>query len=287
MAKPKKLRKKNSSQRSGKKENPGAGNLWLYGIHAVLAALGNPDRQIKRFAITPDTKSKLESELAEIEYETERKLVPDHVANADLNELLPPGAVHQGIACLASAIEETFIEDILTEVKLAERAAGKKGDDDWEFQPEGRTVLLILDQVTDPQNVGAILRSAAAFGAKAVITTDRNSAQPTGSLAKAASGALEHIPYVGVTNLVRAMEQVKEAGFWCYGLAGEGEKVLSEALPANGKIALIMGAEGTGLRRLTREHCDMLVNLPTTDAFGVLNVSSAAAVALYETARSK
>ncbi|WP_419902066.1 23S rRNA (guanosine(2251)-2'-O)-methyltransferase RlmB [Kiloniella sp.] len=287
MAKPKKLRKKSASQRTGKRDGTVAGNLWLYGIHAVLAALGNPNRTIKRFAITPDTQSKLESELAEIAYETERKIVPDLIGNNDLNELLPPGAVHQGIACLASSLEEVYIEDVLTEVGLADRAAGKKGKEDWEFQQEGRTVILILDQVTDPQNVGAILRSAAAFGAKAVITTDRNSAQPTGSLAKAASGALEKIPYIGVTNLVRAMEQVKEAGFWCYGLAGEGEKPISEALPENGKIALLMGAEGTGMRRLTREHCDMLVNLPTQESFGVLNVSSAAAVALYEASRGK
>ncbi|WP_020592856.1 23S rRNA (guanosine(2251)-2'-O)-methyltransferase RlmB [Kiloniella laminariae] len=287
MAKPKKLRKKSPMNRSGKRDNAGAGNLWLYGIHAVLAALGNPQRQIKRFVITHETLARLESELSEIERQTERKVTPDVAGNADLIELLPPGAVHQGVACLASALEEVFIEDVLSEIAQEEIADGKQGKEDWEYIHKGRTVLLVLDQVTDPQNVGAILRSAAAFGARAVITTDRNSAQPTGALAKTASGALEVVPYVAVSNLVRALEQIKEAGFWCYGLAGEGEKTLAEALPENGKIALIMGAEGTGMRRLTREHCDMLVSLPTQDAFGVLNVSSAAAVALYETARGK
>jgi 23S rRNA (guanosine2251-2'-O)-methyltransferase len=177
--------------------------------------------------------------------------------------------VHQGLALLAEPLPAVDIYEVCDGLAGAEQAA-----------------LLVLDQVTDPHNVGAILRSAAAFGARAVICTERHAAAETGVLAKAASGALELVPLVAVTNLARAMETLKEAGVWCMGLAAEAEQTIA-ATDLTGKTAIVLGAEGSGLRRLTREHCDLLVRLPTQGAFANLNVSNAAAVALYEVARQQ
>ncbi len=141
--------------------------------------------------------------------------------------------------------------------------------------------VLLLDQVTDPHNVGAILRSAAAFDVGAVIVTDRNAPQESGVMAKAASGALEVVPLIAVTNLVQAIETLKKSGYWIAGLDGAARKAIHEAKLDN-KTALVLGAEGAGLRRLTTEHCDFLVKLPISDKMESLNVSNAAAVAMYE-----
>jgi 23S rRNA (guanosine2251-2'-O)-methyltransferase len=176
-------------------------------------------------------------------------------------------SVHQGIAAQVDPLPETDVEDVAA--LAADRAEAK---------------IVVLDQVTDPHNVGAILRSAAAFGALAVVLTERNAAPESGVLAKAASGALEVVPLVRVTNLARAMDRLKAAGFWCAGLAAEAERTLTEAR-LSGRIALCLGAEGAGLRRLTRTHCDLLVKLPTSGPIDHLNVSNAAAVALYELRR--
>lgn len=186
---------------------------------------------------------------------------------AALAALLPQGAVHQGLAALVDPLPMVDLAELLEDLP-----------------PDAPTRLLLLDQVTDPQNVGAILRSAAALGAAGVILTERHAAPESGSLAKAASGALDVLPLVRVVNLSRAIEALKQAGFWCLGLAAEGEMTLAEAKPT-GRIALVLGAEGTGLRRLTREHCDQLVRLPTQGPIDQLNVSNAAAIALYELAR--
>jgi 23S rRNA (guanosine2251-2'-O)-methyltransferase len=234
------------------------GDYWLFGRHPVLAALGNPARELKRLLLaeTPD------AELARHAATLRLPLGPEVVGRAALDDLLP-GTVHQGLALSVSPIPQIGLAGFLAE--LMDRPA----------------VVVALDHVTDPHNVGAILRSAAAFGAAAVIATSDHAPDEGGLLAKAASGALEVVPYLMEVNLARALDQLKAAGFWCFGLGEEGEKVL-RAKDAAPRTCLVLGAEGSGLRRLTRERCDLLVRLPTRPPISALNVSNAAAVALYE-----
>jgi len=179
----------------------------------------------------------------------------------DLGRLVPHDAPHQGIVIEVEPLENVWLDDLLT--RASERA-----------------VLLVLDQVTDPHNVGAILRSAAAFGAIGIVTQDRHSPPESGVVAKAASGALERVPWTRVVNLARALEEIGEAGFWRIGLTGDADTDLKDALGPQ-RVALVLGAEGPGLRPNTREHCDSLARLPISDAIESLNVSNAAAVALY------
>jgi 23S rRNA (guanosine2251-2'-O)-methyltransferase len=179
----------------------------------------------------------------------------------DLGRLVPHDAPHQGIVIEVEPLEEIWLGELLGGA------------------PE-RAPLLVLDQVTDPHNVGAILRSAAAFGSIGIVTQDRHSPPESGVLAKAASGALERVPWVRVVNLARALEEIGEAGFWRIGLAGDADTDLKDALGPP-RVALVLGAEGPGLRPNTREHCDALARLPISDAIESLNVSNAAAVALY------
>ncbi len=238
------------------------GPYWVYGHHAVTAVLGNPQRKLLRLARTG-------ADIEPGEVEGGGGDWPDweQVPRDILESWLPYGAVHQGIAAKVHPLPERGIEDVVADAADRDRA-----------------VVLILDQVTDPQNVGAILRSAAAFGAIAVVLTERNAAPESGALAKAASGALEHVPLIRVTNLARAIDSLKKGGFWIAGLAAEAERTLAQAR-LTGKIGLALGAEGPGLRRLTREHCDLLVRLPTGGPIDHLNVSNAAAVSLYELVR--
>lgn len=228
--------------------------LWLYGYHPVTAALKNPERKIFRLLATKETAAELPQEL-----------IPGNIScepasKADLEQLLPKGAVHQGIAAYVSPLPDFFEEDLPEKEK---------------------SIVVILDQVTDPHNVGAILRSAAAFNADAVIITERNAPEATGVLAKSASGALELVPLISVSNLARTMQALKDKGYWCVGMDGRADKTLREAdLPF--KIALLMGSEGYGLRRLTAQNCDFMVKLPISERVESLNVSNAAAIALYD-----
>ena len=240
---------------------------WLFGVHPIEAALGNPQRRLHRLLHTPEAASQHSPVLglARSRRQSAPRLEP--TSREALDRLLPTGAVHQGLALLAEPLPATDVFAVADDLADATRAT-----------------LVVLDQVTDPHNVGAILRSAAAFGASAMVVTERHAAAESGVLAKAASGALEHVPVVPVTNLARALDTLKKAGFWCVGLAADAEQTLAAAR-LSGKVAIVLGAEGTGLRRLTRERCDLLVRLPTSGPIGQLNVSNAAAVALYELAR--
>ena len=240
-------RRKKSHQSHGTANRP---RFW--GKHAVSAALDNPNRKVLRAWATREA-----SEFMQFPKEVQVTLAEA----PDLGRLVPSDAPHQGIVIEVEPLEDAWLDDVLAEA------------------PE-RAVLLVLDQVTDPHNVGAILRSAAAFGAVGIVTQDRHSPPEGGALAKAASGALERVPWVRVVNLARALEQIGEAGFWRIGLAGEAEADLKSALGPP-RVALVLGAEGAGMRQNTREHCDALARLPITDSIESLNVSNAAAVALY------
>ena len=236
----------------------GAGDRWLYGHHAVAAALNNPRRRPERLLATANAAERLKRDCP--------GAVPEIVERPAIDAVLPPGAVHQGLALLAPPSAAPSLEELLERLPAD-------------------ALLVVLDQVTDPQNVGAILRSSAAFGACAVIVPRHHAPPVSGALAKAASGALEHVPLVEAGNLDRALQKLKEAGFWCIGLDAAADRSIAGAR-LDRRLALVMGAEGSGLRRLTAERCDLLVRLPTQGPIATLNVSNAAAVALYELSRS-
>jgi len=240
-------KRKKSHQSHGTANRP---RLW--GKHAVAAALDNPARTVLRAWATREA-----AEFMKFPVD-----VPVTLSDvADLGRLVPNDAPHQGVVIEVAPLEDAWLGDILAHAP-------------------GRAVLLVLDQVTDPHNVGAILRSAAAFGAAGIVTQDRHSPPESGVIAKAASGALERVPWARVVNLARALEEIGEAEFWRIGLAGDADTNLSAALgPA--RVGLVLGAEGAGLRPNTREHCDALAKLPISDAIESLNVSNAAAIALY------
>ena len=240
-------RRKKSHQSHGSTQRP---RFW--GRHAVSAALDNPQRKIVRAWATREAAASLPFP---------KELAVTLADVADLGRLVPHDAPHQGVVIETEPLEEIWLEDIL-------------------HQAPERAVLLVLDQVTDPHNVGAILRSAAAFGAIGIVTQDRHSPPESGVVAKAASGALERVPWVRVVNLARALEEIGEAGFWRIGLAGDADTDLKDALGSQ-RVALVLGAEGPGLRLNTREHCDALARLPIGEAVESLNVSNAAAIALY------
>ncbi len=233
-----------------------AGRVLLYGRHAVTAALANPARRLRRLTATERALAPLQASLP-----AELTVLP--CDEARLARLLGPDVPHQGLALEVDLLPDIGINDILE--------AGRDGP------------LIMLDQVTDPQNFGAILRSAAAFGAAAVISQDRHSPSESGALAKAASGTLEIIPWCRVVNLSRALEVIAEAGYWRIGLSGHATQDLAAALGGS-KVCLVLGAEGAGLRPNVADHTDVLARLPISAQVESLNVSTAAAVALYAAA---
>jgi 23S rRNA (guanosine2251-2'-O)-methyltransferase len=223
----------------------------LYGWHSVTAALGNPARRTRKLLATENAARRLAEE--KIPAHPAPEIVrPDAIAAR-----LPPDAVHQGLYLEADPLPSPPIEELAAD-----------------------GIMLVLDQITDPHNVGAIFRSAAAFAATAIVTTARHSPEATGVLAKSASGALEHVPLATVQNLARAMAELKERGFLLIGLDSSGDADLA-ALPLRRPLALVLGAEGKGLRQLTRDTCDHVARLELPGAIQSLNVSNAAAVALY------
>lgn len=248
-------RDKWKGRQRGKKSPGGKGNLKFprfWGKHAVYAALDNPERHVRKLWGT-------HAALSEI-------VIPDDVTlqyaeAADLARMVPSDVPHQGLVIEVDPLPDLFLGDVL--------------------DTDEKRSLVLLDQVTDPQNIGAIFRSAAAFDAAAIITQDRHAPPENGTIAKAASGALETVPWVRVVNLSRALEEIAEAGYWSIGLSGHADALLADALPPKGGVALVMGAEGEGMRQNVEGHCDQLARLPISDKMESLNVSNATAIALY------
>jgi 23S rRNA (guanosine2251-2'-O)-methyltransferase len=245
-------RKKSHTSSHGSANRP---RFW--GRHAVAAALDNPDRRVLKAWATQEAATFMN-------FPPEVVLTRAEVT--DLARLVPSDAPHQGVVIEVEPLEDIWLGDLLSEA-------------------DDNAVLLVLDQVTDPHNVGAILRSASAFGAIGIVTQDRHSPPEGGALAKAASGALERVPWARVVNLARALDEMAEAGFWRIGLAGDARSTLSEALGPQ-RVALVLGAEGAGMRQNIRDHCDALARLPIRAEMESLNVSNAAAVALYAAAEA-
>ncbi len=232
------------------------GIIRLYGLHTVKAALENPRRKILRMMVTKNALTRLELDDA-----TLARLQPEIVEPRDIDALTGSDAVHQGILIETAALKPRKLQDL------------KEG-----------TLILVLDQVTDPHNVGAILRSAVAFGADALITTSRHSPQESGVLAKSASGALEMIDQIEVRNLAEAILELHELGYMTIGLDSEGPQEMEHTLKGK-KIALVLGAEGKGLRQKTRETVNALARLDMPGPIKSLNVSNAAAISLYAAQR--
>lgn len=239
----------------------GGGRLWLYGRHPVEAALANQKRgKIKLLA----TKEAL-SELPESLLKNPKTPSIEVVERIEIDRLVPEDAVHQGLALLVEPLTNPTIDD-LCKLENAD------------------IIVVALDRASDPHNIGAILRSAAAFGVAAVILPDRHAPDTTGVLAKSASGALEHVPLIRVPNLVQALNRLKDHNYWVAGLTADAPKTIAET-KLTGRIVLTIGAEGAGMRRLSAETCDFLVKIPMSGVMESLNMSNAAAIALYELRR--
>lgn len=260
-----------SPAQSGPK--PPSGGHFLWGRHAVLAALANPERRVAALYATKDAAEDLlrsidalpverRNELPEIQ-ESDRRRLDAAQAAGDGEK-----AVHQGMMAAVRPLVPPDLEDCIANIGTAPAR------------------LLLLDQLSDPRNIGAIMRSALALGAAAIITTHRNAPEESGALARAAAGALERVPLIRVVNLARAIERLQTAGIEIAGLAADGD-VDVETLRQSERLGIVLGAEGAGLRHLTRKHCDRLVRIDISEDSESLNVSIAAAIALYAARRPK
>ena len=237
--------------------------LWLYGRHSVAAALRNPRRQFHDIHVTRQGGRWL------VDQGLQSALFEHHANDIHpevLDALLPPGSVHQGVAALVAPLEARSLEDLET------------------YAP-GNGPIIILDQITDPQNIGAIFRVAAAFGARAIIVQDRRTPPLAGALAKAAAGTIELLPCIEVVNIARTITAIKEMNYFCIGLAGEGGTAISNHHQTD-QIALVLGSEGSGLRPLVAKTCDILASIPINAQVESLNVSTATAIALYALTQS-
>ena len=254
----------NKNHRPQKPQTSGA-ELILYGRHAVFSALANPKRRINRVLTCRENFAELKN-WCETHHIDDTKIKV--VERSEFAKILPADAVHQGFALYCAPLPNFSLEEI------CEMAATKDS-----------CTVLVLDQVTDPQNIGAIIRSCAAFGALALILQDKNSPCETAAMAKASAGTIDILPVCRVTNLSRALEQLKQNGFWTIGMDGYAKDTIDK-VNKSGKNAVIMGSEGKGMRRLIEENCDITVKLPIDPRVESLNVSTAAAIALYEMKRS-
>ena len=262
MAVHKKQHNKPHKNRKRTGENPSPNGVtpsleMLYGAHTVLEALNNPKRKISRLLATENATKRFADKLAA------PRLQIESVKPAEISKITGADAVHQGLLALAQPLREPHLHELA----------------------ECDGPILILDQITDPHNVGAIIRSAAAFGAAGLIMTARHSPQASGVLAKSASGGLEHVPILKVTNLSSAIASLMKSGVICIGLDSEAEMCLEDAVNGVEKLAIVLGAEGKGLRQKTRETCTNLARLDMPGAIASLNVSNAAALALYAVSR--
>jgi 23S rRNA (guanosine2251-2'-O)-methyltransferase len=235
----------------GKKDGANGDAMWIYGKRAVNAALQNPKRNILRLIVLESCK----------DFQNE-KIRPEIADRNLFNSIFGKDAIHQGCAVFVKKLQDYSIEELIA--------------DESDTRP-----FVFLDQLSDPQNVGSILRASAVFGARAVVATENNSPKLTPAVIKAASGAVEFVPLIRVANLVRAMNDLKKHGFWRIGLDERADKKIDE-IPLEGKFIFVVGSEGEGMRRLTRESCDFLARLPCSKKFSTLNAAQAATVALYE-----
>ncbi len=261
-----------SSRMSSNHSPAGGGRLWFYGRHAVEAALKNPRRTCHQLLATDEALERLSGEARGKAHDIQR------VDRADLDKKLGEHTVHQGLALAVAPLPSLSLE------KVAGPSAGADSspaaDAETVTSRSDSATILVLDRINDPHNLGAILRSAVAFGVRAVVVPARQSAELGGATAKAASGALDLIPIVEVTNLARSLDALKNMGYWRAGLDGSATQRLDEA-PHFEKLALVLGAEGTGIRRLVAEHCDLMLQLPISNHMESLNVSVACGIALY------
>jgi|TARA_B100002019_G_scaffold246167_1_gene223899 23S rRNA (guanosine2251-2'-O)-methyltransferase len=240
-------------------------SLLLWGKHAVTAALENPDRRIYELFFSESSQTKIQKLIrSRLSISEASKIKLNALSSKDITALLPDHSVHQGFAAIVGELDYGDLDFLINKTRSSK----------YSF-------VVVLDQVTDPHNLGAVIRSAVAFSVDAIIVHDRSTPRLDGALGKAASGALEHIPIIRTKNIARAIDKLKKFEFWCIGLSDDAHNDLS-SLSVHNRTAVVLGAEGEGLRRLTRESCDSLARLPTSLNFPTLNISNAASITFYE-----